>query len=89
LIPIYSYEKLHKKFGGKWTGYKGDSEWCHTNGKSTYASWTKDGTQMFFVLAKKDWQKVKSPKPGQGPGEQKGETYEKVRSFSSGRLYDG
>ena len=61
VIPIYSYEELHEKFGGNKTGYKGVSEWCHTNGQSTYESWTKNGTQMFFVLAKKDWQKVFQP----------------------------
>ena len=44
LIPIYSYEELHKQFGGHWTGYAGESEWCHTNGKSTYKSWTNNGT---------------------------------------------
>ena len=44
VTPIYSYEELHKKYGGNKTGYKGDSEWCHTNGKSTYKSWTKNGT---------------------------------------------
>ena len=44
LIPIYSYEELNKKFGGRWTGYRGESEWCHTNGKSTYGSWTNNGT---------------------------------------------
>ena len=62
VIPIYSYEELHEKFGGDWTGYRGESEWCHTNGKSTYESWTKDGTQMFFVLAKKDWKSIKPTK---------------------------
>ena len=44
VIPIYSYEELHEKYGGPVTGYQGNSEWCHTNGKSTYDSWTKDGT---------------------------------------------
>lgn len=44
VVPIYSYEELNKKYGGNKTGYRGDSEWCHTNGKSTYESWTKDGT---------------------------------------------
>ena len=63
LVPIYSYEELNEKFGGKWTGYKGNSEWCHTNGKSTYDSWTKNGTQMFFVLAQKDWEKINAPNP--------------------------
>ena len=61
VIPIYSYEELHEKFGGDLTGWHGESEWCHTNGKSTYESWTKNGTQMFFVLAKKGWQKVSQP----------------------------
>ena len=61
MIPIYGYEELHEKFGGSWTGYNGESEWCHTNGKSTYESWTKNGTQMFFVLAKKDWKSIKVP----------------------------
>ena len=32
IIPFMSYESLHKKFGGNKTGYKGRSEWCHTNG---------------------------------------------------------
>ena len=44
VIPIYSYEELHDKYGGPVTGYNGESEWCHTNGKSTYDSWTKNGT---------------------------------------------
>ena len=61
VIPIYSYEELNEQFGGRWTGYRGQSEWCHTNGKSTYSSWTKDGTQMFFVIAKKDWKHIFAP----------------------------
>jgi len=44
VIPIYSYEELHEKYGGNRTGYKGQSEWCHANGNSTYESWTKAGT---------------------------------------------
>ena len=32
IIPFMSYEDLHEKFGGDKTGYKGMSEWCHTNG---------------------------------------------------------
>ena len=32
IIPFMSYEDLHEKFGGDKTGYKGKSEWCHTNG---------------------------------------------------------
>ena len=40
IIPFMTYEELNSKFGGDKTGYKGESEWCHTNGKSTYNSWT-------------------------------------------------
>src|SRR5574344_224543 len=36
VILINSYEELNKKFGGDKTGYKGESEWCHTNGEGTY-----------------------------------------------------
>ena len=61
LIPIYSYEELFKRFGGPRTGVNGKSEWCHTSGRSTYNSWTSNGTKMFFVLAKKDWQNIKPP----------------------------
>ena len=64
LIPIYSYDELHDRFGGNKTGYNGESEWCHTNGKGTYDSnaWTNYGKNMFFVLAKKDWQNIKPNK---------------------------
>ncbi len=61
VIPIYSYEELHQRYGGSKTGYKGDSEWCHANGESTYSSWTKDGTQMFFVIEAENWQSIKAP----------------------------
>ena len=40
IIPFMSYDELNSKFGGSKTGYKGYSKWCHTNGKSTYESWT-------------------------------------------------
>ena len=63
IVPIYSYEELNKRYGGNKTGYEGDSEWCHTNGKSTYDSWTKNGTQMFFVIERDGWQKIKAPDP--------------------------
>ena len=63
LIFIKSYEDLHKMFGGPKTGYQGKSEWCHTNGKSTYASWTSNGTRFFFVLAKKGWKLIAPPSP--------------------------
>ena len=63
LIFIKSYEDLHEMFGGPKTGYRGKSEWCHTNGKSTYASWTSNGTRFFFVLAKKGWKRIAPPSP--------------------------
>ena len=63
IVPIYSYEELNKKYGGDKTGYKGDSEWCHTNGNSTYETWTKNGTQMFFVIEREDWEKIQPPDP--------------------------
>ena len=59
IIPFMSYEDLHEKFGGKKTGYKGQSEWCHTNGQSTYDSWTESYTKFFFVIAKDGWKKIK------------------------------
>ena len=64
LMFIKSYEELHEKFGGNKTGYHGKSEWCHTNGKSTYESWTSNGTKFFFVLAKRGWEKTTPPDPG-------------------------
>lgn len=63
IIPIRSYEELNKKFGGYTTGYRGQSEWCHTNGESTYNSWVDNGTKMFFVLAKKGWENIRPPVP--------------------------
>ena len=30
VIPIYSYEELHSKFGGQ-TALGDESEWCHTH----------------------------------------------------------
>ena len=61
VIPIYSYEELHERYGGDKTGYRGESKWCHTDKKSTYETWTKDGTQMFFVIQQKDWEKIQAP----------------------------
>jgi hypothetical protein len=60
IVPIYSYEELHDKFGGDKTGYKGRSEWCHTNGEGTYNSsaWTDNGKYMFIVFAKKGWENI-------------------------------
>ena len=58
IIPFMSYEDLHEKFGGDKTGYKGESEWCHTNGKSTYESWTENYTKFFFVIAKDNWEVI-------------------------------
>ena len=59
IIPFMSYEDLHEKFGGDKTGYNGRSEWCHTNGESTYESWTENYTKFFFVIAKDNWQDIK------------------------------
>ena len=59
IIPFMSYEDLYGKFGGDKTGYKGKSEWCHTNGKSTYNSWTQNYTRFFFVIAKDNWEDIK------------------------------
>ena len=59
IIPFLTYEDLHKVFGGDKTGYKGESEWCHTNGKSTYESWTNNYTKFFLVIAKDNWQDIK------------------------------
>ena len=58
-----SYEQLNEMFGGDKTGYKGKSEWCHTNGQSTYDSWTSNKTKFFFVLAKKGWENITPPPP--------------------------
>ena len=59
IIPFMSYEELNSKFGGDKTGYKGESEWCHTNGQSTYNSWTDNYTKFFFVIAKDNWEEIK------------------------------
>ena len=59
IIPFMSYEELNAKFGGDKTGYKSRSEWCHTNGQSTYDSWTDNYTKFFFVIAKDNWQDIK------------------------------
>ena len=66
IIPFMSYEKLHEQFGGDKTGYKGESEWCHTNGVSTYDSWTENFKKFFFVIAKDNWQEIK---PHENPKE--------------------
>ena len=58
IIPFMSYEDLHEKFGGSKTGYDGESEWCHTNGRSTYDSWTENYTKFFFVIAKDNWEEI-------------------------------
>ncbi len=58
IIPFMSYEDLHDKFGGDKTGYDGESEWCHTNGRSTYDSWTENYTKFFFVIAKDNWEEI-------------------------------
>ena len=58
IIAFMSYEELNSKFGGDKTGYKGRSEWCHTNGQSTYDSWTENYTKFFFVIAKDNWEVI-------------------------------
>ena len=58
IIPFLTYEDLHQKFGGNKTGYNGKSEWCHTNGQSTYESWTNNYTNFFFVIAKDNWEDI-------------------------------
>jgi len=63
VVPCWSYEELNEKFGGDKTGYEGDSEWCHTNGSSTYDSWTDGGKHMFFVIARKGWEDIEPPDP--------------------------
>ena len=61
IIPFMSYEDLHEKFGGDKTGYPTvkNSGWCHTNGQSTYETWTDNYTKFFFVIAKDGWQDIK------------------------------
>ena len=59
IIPFMSYEELNTKFGGEKTGYRVYSWWCHTNGKSTYESWTENYTKFFFVIAKDNWEEIK------------------------------
>ena len=59
IISFMSYEELNSKFGGDKTGYNGRSEWCHTNGKSTYESWTENYTKFFFVITKDNWEEIK------------------------------
>ena len=66
LVPIYSYDKFHSKFGGSATGdgssdkYAGGggTAWCHANSKSVYDDWIEDNTRMFFVLANKNWKDI-------------------------------
>ena len=67
LVPIDSYEQMHKLYGGHWTGDGTDEEgeyagndgtsWCHTNSKNTYANWTK-GDHRFFVLQHNNWKDI-------------------------------
>ena len=67
LVPIDSYEQMHKLYGGHWTGDGTDEEgeyagnggtsWCHTNSKNTYANWTKGG-HRFFVLQHNNWKDI-------------------------------
>ena len=65
LVPIDSYEQMHKLYGGRKTGdgssdaYAGGggTAWCHTNDLATYERWTKGGNK-FFVLQNNDWEEI-------------------------------
>ena len=67
LVPIDSYEQMHKLYGGHWTGDGTDKEgeyagnggtsWCHTNSVNTYNNWTKGGYR-FFVLQRNNWKDI-------------------------------
>ena len=69
LVPINSFEQFNSLFGGKATGdgssdkYAGGggTAWCHANSESTYNlnSWAGDPHHKFYVLANKDWKKIK------------------------------
>ena len=58
VVPIGSYEEMNERYGEDVTGFEGESEWCHTNGKHTYDSWTKNEKGMFFVLERKGWENI-------------------------------
>jgi len=53
---------MNKLYGGK-TGYLGQGGWCHTEGESTWNSWTKGGSNMFFVIQRKGWEDINPPDP--------------------------
>lgn len=65
LVPIDSYEQMHKLYGGRKTGdgssdaYAGGggTAWCHTNDIETYERWTKGGNK-FFVLQSNNWEDI-------------------------------
>lgn len=65
LVPINSYQEMHDKFGGHWTGdgssdgYAGGdgTAWCHTNSEDTYNSWTRGG-KKFFVLMNNNFKEI-------------------------------
>ena len=65
VVPVTSYEELYEKYGGTRTGdpKKPKSAWCHTNGESTYDSWTGGGSMMFFVVQRKGWEEITPPDP--------------------------
>ena len=68
LVPIDSYEQMHKLYGGHWTGDGTDEEgeyaghggtsWCHTNSEGTYKQWVNSGNYKFFVLQRNDWKSI-------------------------------
>ena len=57
VVPIRSYKEMYSRYGGDMTGFEGESEWCHTTGRSTYDSWVKEN-RMFFVLEKNGWKRI-------------------------------
>ena len=65
LVPIDSYDQMHKLYGGRATGdgssdkYAGGggTAWCHTNSESVYNGWVSGGNK-FFVLQNNDWKNI-------------------------------
>jgi len=66
LVPINSYEEMHKLFGGRKTGdgssdlYAGGggTAWCHTNDEDTYKNWVSGGKYKFFVLMNNNYEDI-------------------------------
>ena len=70
LVPIESYEQMHKLFGNGKTGDGTDKEgeyagsprggtaWCHTNNKGTYDSWVNGNKNKFYVLQRNNYEDI-------------------------------